>query len=198
MGNTTWDIALFEALNFDGGAVLDWLMSAISGVVMWLPLYALIIYLVWRRYTWYGVAVFIMSVAVAMGMADIIAGIFKHSGLLKDLWPDFPVRLRPMFNDLVSDVHVVSYKHGLYGTVSAHAATVVSLTLISSCIIARRWFTTMMIVFAVLVCYSRIYLACHFPQDILIGTLLGLLSGGAGVLLFRWTRRRFLDDRTSS
>ena len=154
--------------------------------------------MVWRRYTWYGVAVFIMSVAVAMGMADIIAGIFKHSGLLKDLWPDFPVRLRPMFNDLVSDVHVVSYKHGLYGTVSAHAATVVSLTLISSCIIARRWFTTMMIVVAVLVCYSRIYLACHFPQDILIGTLLGLLSGGAGVLLFRWTRRRFLDDRTSS
>jgi undecaprenyl-diphosphatase len=198
MGNTTWDIALFEALNFDGGAVLDWLMSAISGVVMWLPLYTLIIYMVWRRYTWYGVAVFIMSVAVAMGMADIIAGIFKHSGLLKDLWPDFPVRLRPMFNDLVSDVHVVSYKHGLYGTVSAHAATIVSLTLISSCIIARRWFTTMMIVVAVLVCYSRIYLACHFPQDILIGTLLGLLSGGAGVLLFRWTRRRFLDDRISS
>lgn len=197
MSGTTWDITLFEALNFDGGHLFDMFMKLVSGMAMWTPLYILIIYMVWRRYTWYGVAVFIMSVAVAMGMADIVAGIFKHSGLLKDVWPDFPVRLRPMFNPLVEDVHVVSFKHGLYGTVSAHAATIVSLALLSSYVIRRRWFTIMMVVVALLICYSRIYLACHFPQDILIGALLGLLAGGCGLMLFRWTRRRFLDNRTS-
>ena len=157
MSGTTWDITLFEALNFDGGHLFDMFMKLVSGMAMWTPLYILIIYMVWRRYTWYGVAVFIMSVAVAMGMADIVAGIFKHSGLLKDVWPDFPVRLRPMFNPLVEDVHVVSFKHGLYGTVSAHAATIVSLALLSSYVIRRRWFTIMMVVVALLRCYSRIY-----------------------------------------
>ena len=185
MGTTTWDIPLFEALNFNGGGLLDWVMTAISGVWMWLPLYLLIIYMVWRKYGWLGLIALVVALGVAMGLADIIAGIFKHSGPLKELWPDFPVRQRPMFNDLVDDVHVVSTQHGQYGTVSAHAATVVALAVISTIVISRRWFTWLMVSVAVVICYSRIYLACHFPQDILIGALLGIASGFVGVWLFK-------------
>lgn len=185
MGTTTWDIPLFDALNFNGGNILDGLMTAISGVVMWLPLYALIIYMVWRRYSWRGVIALVVALGVAMGLADIVAGIFKHSGPLKDLWPDFPVRRRPMFNELVDDAHVVSTSHGKFGTVSAHAATIVSLAVLTTIVISRKWFTWMMVGIAVLICYSRIYLACHFPQDILIGALLGIASGFAGVWVFR-------------
>ena len=189
MGTTTWDIPLFEALNFNGGGLLDWVMTAISGVWMWLPLYLLIIYMVWRKYGWLGLIALVVALGVAMGLADIIAGIFKHSGPLKELWPDFPVRQRPMFNDLVDDVHVVSTQHGQYGTVSAHAATVVALAVISTIVISRRWFTWLMVSVAVVICYSRIYLACHFPQDILIGALLGIASGFVGVWLFKRIRR---------
>lgn len=181
----TWDWALFDVLNFDGPAWLDSLMVAISGVAMWIPLYLLIIYMIWRRYSWRGVVALLVAVGVAMGAADIIAGIFKHSGPLKHLWESFPVRLRPMFTEALTDVSVVSTGHGLYGTVSAHAATIVSLALLSSVAVGRRWFTVVMIVVAILVCYSRIYLACHFPQDILLGTVVGLVAGGAGVWLFR-------------
>lgn len=185
MNNVTWDWALFDVLNFDGPAWLDSLMVAISGVAMWIPLYLLIIYMIWRRYSWRGVVALLVAVGVAMGAADIIAGIFKHSGPLKHLWESFPVRLRPMFTEALTDVSVVSTGHGLYGTVSAHAATIVSLALLSSVAVGRRWFTVVMIVVAILVCYSRIYLACHFPQDILLGTVVGLVAGGAGVWLFR-------------
>lgn len=185
MNNVTWDWALFDVLNFDGPAWLDSLMVAISGVAMWIPLYLLIIYMIWRRYSWRGVVALLVAVGVAMGAADIIAGIFKHSGPLKHLWESFPVRLRPMFTEALTDVSVVSTGHGLYGTVSAHAATIVSLALLSSVAVGRRWFTVVMTVVAILVCYSRIYLACHFPQDILLGTVVGLVAGGAGVWLFR-------------
>ena len=184
MNNITWDWELFDALNFDGGKGLDTIMSAISGIWMWLPLYALIIYMVWRRYSWRGVIILIVAIGVAMGMADIIAGIFKHSGPLKGLWPDFPVRQRPMFTEQLVDIHVVSMQHGEFGTVSAHAATIVSLAVLSSMVIRRRWFTWLMIGVSVLICYSRIYLACHFPQDILIGATLGVASGLAGYWIF--------------
>ena len=40
------------ALNFDGGPVMDRLMTLVSGTAMWLPLYALILWLVWRREGW--------------------------------------------------------------------------------------------------------------------------------------------------
>ena len=185
MNHTTWDYPLFEALNFDGGATLDSLMSAISGIVMWIPLYLLILYMVWRRWSWRGVVALILAVALALGLADLLAGIFKHSGPLKNLWPDFPARLRPMFSEGLSDVNIPSTNHGRYGTVSAHAATIVSLSIISAYAIHRRWFSWLIAVVAIAICYSRIYLACHFPQDILLGAALGVVTATIGILVFR-------------
>lgn len=186
MENVTWDIALFEMLNFDGGVLFDTLMSIASGVVVWLPLYALIVYMVWRHYGLRGVVALFLGLALAMGMADLIAGIFKHTGPLGGVWPSFPARLRPMFSDGLDSVHVPSYDHGQYGTVSAHAATIVAMALLSSVVVARRWFTWVMIVVALVVCYSRIYLACHFPQDIVLGAVVGAVSACAGIALFSY------------
>lgn len=185
MNHPTWDYPLFEMLNFDGGATLDSLMSAISGIVMWIPLYLLILYMVWRRWSWRGVVALILAVALALGLADLLAGIFKHSGPLKNLWPDFPARLRPMFSEGLSDVNIPSTNHGRYGTVSAHAATIVSLSIISAYAIHRRWFSWLIAVVAIAICYSRIYLACHFPQDILLGAALGVVTATLGILVFR-------------
>lgn len=185
MNHTTWDYPLFEILNFDGGATLDSLMSAISGIVMWIPLYLLILYMVWRRWSWRGVVALILAVALALGLADLLAGIFKHSGPLKNLWPDFPARLRPMFSEGLSDVNIPSTNHGRYGTVSAHAATIVSLSIISAYAIHRRWFSWLIAMVAIAICYSRIYLACHFPQDILLGAALGVVTATLGILVFR-------------
>lgn len=170
---------------------MDWIMSAISGIAMWIPLYAIIIYIVWRRWQWRGVVMLVVAAAVAMGLADIISGIFKHTGPLKELWSSFPVRQRPMFTEALDDVHVVSFAHGPYGTVSAHAATITALAVISSMVIARRWFSYTMLIVALLVCYSRIYLACHFPQDILLGVATGLLTGYIGARLFRYGMKRW-------
>lgn len=185
MNHTAWDYPLFEMLNFDGGATLDSLMSAISGIVMWIPLYLLILYMVWQRWSWRGVVALILAVALALGLADLLAGIFKHSGPLKNLWPDFPARLRPMFSEGLSDVNIPSTNHGRYGTVSAHAATIVSLSIISAYAIHRRWFSWLIAVVAIAICYSRIYLACHFPQDILLGAALGVVTATLGILIFR-------------
>ena len=190
MNGTTWDVALFEALNFDGGKAMDSFMSAVSGVAMWLPLYALILYMVWRRYSWRGLLLFVVAAAVAMGLADIIAGIFKHSGPLKDVWASFPARPRPMWSDGIENIHVPSYEHGEFGTVSAHAATIVSLALLSAMVVQRRWLTVVMIVVSLLYCYSRIYLACHFPQDILLGAGVGTLTGLLSVAMFRYIMKR--------
>ena len=83
MNNVTWDWALFEVLNFDGPTWLDNLMVAISGVAMWIPLYLLIIYMVWRRYSWRGVVALLLAVGLAMGASDMIAGIFSTQSALR-------------------------------------------------------------------------------------------------------------------
>lgn len=184
MNSITWDWSLFELLNFDGPAPLDKAMILVSSIKFWIPLYILIIYMVWRRYSWRGVVALLVAMGVAIGFADIISGIFKHQGLLKDLWPDFPARRRPMHSEGLEFFTNGYGNAGLNGSVSGHAATIVAIALLSSLVVRRRWFGVMMAAVAILVCYSRIYLACHFPQDLLLGALLGVVAATIGFWLF--------------
>ena len=191
MHELNFDERLFLALNFDGGAAMDAFMGVVSmeskwGLVLWLPLCAFVLYAVWRKYGWMGLATFVVCLGLAMGVADMLCGIFKHTGLLKHVWEDFPVRHRPMFDSAVRDMtHVPSYAHGPYGTVSAHAATMAAMALMTALAVRRRWYTALVVVVVLLVDYSRIYLACHFPQDLLLGTIVGLVAAAALWLLWR-------------
>lgn len=190
MNSITWDWTLFETLNFDGPEWLDALMRIVSGIKVWTPLYLLIIYMVWRKHSWQGVVALLVALGLAIGFADIISGIFKHQGLLGDLWTEFPARLRPMYTEGL-EVHTNGYgRAALNGSVSGHAATIVTIALFSSLAVRTSWFTLLMTVLAIVVCYSRIYLACHFPQDILLGALLGIVSSLLGYLLFEAIRQR--------
>ena len=186
MADFSFDERLFLWLNFDGGAILDSVMSAISGVALWIPLYLYIAWAVLRKYGWKSMLAFLVCLALAMGIADMLCGIFKHTGLLKSLWADFPARNRPMFDVAVRDLaHVVSYAHGPYGTVSAHAATTAAMAILSALVLRKRWYSWTIAFIVLLISYSRIYLACHFPQDIALGLAVGLISGGAMYLLWR-------------
>ena len=202
-----FDHQLFLDLNFDGGPCMDRLMLTVSGTAMWLPLYALILWIVWRRSGWRGVIVFTVLMIAALALADMVSGMFKSNGVLGGLLPGFEPRWRPMFTpsleglEIAPDslralrmagtpgdwtVHVpVEAVSGRYGTVSAHAATIVALTVLSAAAIRRRWFTALMLFCTVLICYSRIYLGKHFPMDLVWGTLVGAALGWAAYLAYR-------------
>lgn len=216
----TFDHDLFLALNFDGGPWLDRLMLTVSGTAMWLPLYALILFLVARRDGWRRMLLFFALMVAALALADMCSGIFKHNGLLGGLLPGFQPRWRPMFTpsleglDISPDsllalrrmpsealaaagyadawqVHVPAEAvSGRYGTVSAHAATVVALAVLSASVIRRRWYAWLIGICTVVICYSRIYLAKHFPMDLLWGALAGFLLGWAALRCYRLTMRK--------
>ena len=201
------DHNLFLALNFDGGPFMDRLMLTVSGTTMWLPLYALILWLVWRRDGWRNVILFTALMIAALVLSDMISGIFKHNGVLGGLLPDFEPRWRPMFTPSLEGLEIApdtlmrwrfeghatpGIVHvpegalgGKFGTVSSHAATVVALLVLSAAEIRRRWFTFLMVAATLLICYSRIYLAKHFPVDLLLGAAVGALTGWAMLRIYR-------------
>ena len=201
------DHNLFLALNFDGGPFMDRLMLTVSGTTMWLPLYALILWLVWRRDGWRNVILFTALMIAALVLSDMISGIFKHNGVLGGLLPDFEPRWRPMFTPSLEGLEIApdtlmrwrfeghatpGIVHvpegalgGKFGTVSSHAATVVALLVLSAAEIRRRWFTFLMVAATLLICYSRIYLAKHFPVDLLLGAAVGALTGWAMLRVYR-------------
>ncbi len=186
----SFDHALFLTLNFDGGPVMDRIMVLCSTPAAWAWLYVVMLWLVWRRGGWRALLLFAVTAGAALGLADMVAGIFKHAGLLGSLWPSFPARLRPMHTpSLEGLVHTVR-EGGLYGTVSAHAATMTALCVTALPAVRRRWFSVLMVAVTVVICYSRIYLAYHFPVDIVLGVVVGLVSGAAARCAAQAVRRR--------
>ena len=208
------DESLFLALNFDGGPCLDRIMTLISGMAIWIPFYLLILWLVCRRYGWRNTLLFLTALALALVLSDMLCSIFKHSGPLKHLWADFPPRWRPMFSPALEGLDIpadslFAWRHaglptpnslvhvpagavaGKYGTVSSHAATIAAVVVMSAAVIRRRWFTWLGIAAALLICYSRIYLAKHFPVDLLLGTGVGILTGLFMLWLYKKSGRGF-------
>ncbi|MBR2931242.1 MAG: phosphatase PAP2 family protein [Rikenellaceae bacterium] len=197
------DEAIFLALNFDGGSAIDQAMFIISGRLTWLPLYLLIIYLIWRRYGWRTTIYAVLMMAAAVGLADQICNLFKNG--LQMLRPNHDADVMPLMHFPLRD-GVPYINKGLYGTVSAHASTTTAIAYLAHSFIherlwrtagavaaatvavsfvRRRWFTIVAFVWVAMICYSRIYLGAHFPSQVLAGIALGVLIGAAGVFVAR-------------
>jgi undecaprenyl-diphosphatase len=157
----------------------DTLMWTISRATTWIPLYALLVYLLWHRFGWRRTIVYFLAFVIAIGLSDYIS-----SGLIKPL----VCRLRPTHEPLLQPfIHLVNgYTGGLYGFVSSHAANTAACALLFSLFYRDRLMTAVMTLYVLLNCYSRMYLGVHYPGDILCGLIVGCaISGLIYVLVVR-------------
>ena len=126
---------------------------------------------------------------LAMLVLSILVADQVSSGLIKHLVE----RLRPTHDpSLESMVHVINgYRGGLYGFVSSHAANSFAIATLLALVMRHRVVTLSMFTWALLQCYSRVYLGVHYPGDILGGIVVGVLAGWMVWQLMRWIERRW-------
>ena len=175
-----WDSQLLLAINGLHNPYFDTFMYAYSGKWIWIPMYAALVYVLFRNLSWRVALACLVGVALTITFADQIgASVIRP-------WVE---RLRPanLENPLSASVHIVNgYRGGSYGFPSCHAANTFGLTFYLMFLIRRRGFTLFMCAWALLTCYSRSYLGVHYPGDLLAGALLGLCGAALMYGLFRW------------
>jgi undecaprenyl-diphosphatase len=168
---------------------LDPVMFYFTQTFFWLPLYAFLIFLIFKNYgtrSWY----LLIGIAVTITIADQIT-----SSLMKP----FFARFRPSHEpSLKGAVHLVKnyfgegvYKGGLYGFASSHAANTFG-TAIFLWLTLRpfyRW-TAWIFLWAAMMTYTRIYLGVHYPGDIVVGALVGAACGWMGFKFSSWLLNR--------
>lgn len=85
-------------------------------------------------------------------------------------------RFRPCWDPEISEIcRILVDKGGKYGFVSGHASSTVGIVsmIFLSVPNLKLWIKDILIIWSVLICYSRIYVGKHFPLDIMFGALLG-------------------------
>lgn len=183
------DSDLFLWLNGAHNAFFDTFMMLFTGRFIWVPMYLALTYVLFRNMTPKQALMCLVAIALVIVIADqMSSSLIRHS----------VGRLRPanLENPISNMVHIVDgYRGGRYGFPSSHAANSFGLAFFLLFLLRRSPIPTFIILWAIVNCYSRIYLGVHYPGDILCGTLVGLVAATVVWFIYKkLTRRTYLYE----
>ena len=203
----TWDTDLLLWINSHHCTVLDWVMWTASQVWSWAAVVLLIFGLLTLRREprrWW---IAVLAVILCFLLADRISVM-----AFKDVFH----RLRPCH--VIDNLHMFRTGcGGQYGFVSSHAANIFAIVTFfimrysvsgvahrcPSCghsdhphvknkFMHSKLAPILLLLWAIVVCYSRPYLGKHYPGDVLCGAMLGILIG-----LLVWWLAKLLEKKVT-
>lgn len=173
------DTMVFLTVNSHHNAYFDSVMWLVSGKLIWVPMYVSLFFVLLKNYSYKVVFAILLAIGVVI--------LFTDSFTAQVIRP-WVCRLRPsnLDNPMSSMVHVVDgYRGGAYGFPSNHASNTWGLAFFITFLFRRYKLTFFFFLWALLVCYSRMYLGVHYFGDLLIGGLLALAGASTVFYVFR-------------
>ena len=176
----TLDRQLLEFFNGSNSVFLDSVAITFTSGLTWIPLYVALLYLVIKNsenMAQFGLIV--ASVLLCMLLSD---------GVAEYLVKPYVGRLRPSADPAVKyliDV-VGNYRESTtFSFPSAHAANTAAVAVFFSLLVRNKSLSVMLLLWSVLNCWTRLYLGVHYPGDILVGFLWGILSAVVSYGVYR-------------
>jgi undecaprenyl-diphosphatase len=163
---------------------LDQIMIFWSEKLVWLPLYAFILFQIWKLLGLKQGILCLIFIALGVAFSDQMA-----SGFLKPLVQ----RLRPCHeSDIQHLLFLPKGCGGSFGFASSHASNTSFIGLF--CILLfkpKKLILYLIIIWILLMAWSRMYLAAHYPGDIMAGWLIGFIGAIMMYKSFLWSKDRF-------
>lgn len=176
-----WDESLFLYLNAQRLDWMDPVMKTLTGTYIWIPLYAFLIYLIFKSHGvtgfWY--------------VGFMVLLILLADKFTSDFMKPYFERLRPCHDPRWEGmIHTYAGCGGKFGFASSHASNTFAVAsymflIFRGKIKAMGW----LFLWAGIIAYTRIYLGVHYPMDILVGALVGIASGWITFSLVKWLRQ---------
>ncbi len=161
------DYYLFRIINSWHSPVADEIMYLFSHRFVWIPLYMFVIYIIIKHYKKKSAAI-IVGLIITVILTDQLSVLAKESFM----------RLRPSHNSVFENIIHLNkgIKGGLYGFVSSHAANVAGFVTFLFFIkfYKNKLLFVVLLFWAIIVSYSRVYNGLHYPLDIIGGWVLGI------------------------
>lgn len=179
------DKELFLFLNSFYSDFMDTIMLMVTRKETWIPLYLVIVYYFIKNYQNKSFLI-LFFMALTVFASDQLSVLIKESVM----------RLRPVYEPSIEhQVHNVFRKGGLHGFVSSHAANMFAIFIFTTRIFKNRSYYFLMLFWAIIISYSRIYAGVHYPLDVIGGAFLGGLIGLLMYKLLMFVENHFFIAR---
>lgn len=182
-----FDESLFLYLNNLGSSFFDPFWLVITNKFASIPLYLLFIYLLYKNIGLHKTILSLVVVALMITATDQLSYAVKHSVM----------RLRPCGDPSLEGLGRFVADCGSYGYFSGHATSSFALAIFLGLILKPfyKYIFSALILWAIIVSYSRIYVGVHFPGDVLSGVLVGSLLGFLFYEFYKFLKLKVLEKR---
>ncbi|MCC5921962.1 MAG: phosphatase PAP2 family protein [Cyclobacteriaceae bacterium] len=174
------DQQIFLWLNDKNSPFLDPIMIWVTKKYSWVPFYIVLVWFLYRKFSFKSFYLLPLIALLVTASDQISSSILKPA----------TERYRPCHDPLIGyQVHQPYKCGGQYGFVSSHAANTFAVaTFFILLFIKTHPKVIYLLLWPLVVSYSRIYLGNHYPGDVIFG---GLLGAGLAFLFYRMLIRFF-------
>ncbi|MFD1163072.1 phosphatase PAP2 family protein [Hwangdonia seohaensis] len=179
-----YDTELFLFLNNLGAQPWDNLWLIITNKLASIPLYALLLLFLYKKFGAKSLLVFVVVVALMITFTDQITNVFKRTF----------ERPRPCGEaDLIDQMRFIAVRCGKYGFFSGHASNSMAVAVFAGLMLKPYYKNLIFILlfWSAVLAYSRIYVGVHYPLDLLCGLTFGAISGFLFYKLAKYLLNRF-------
>lgn len=180
------DIELLIYLNNLGTVQWDGFWLFVTNKFSAVPLYLFLLYFTYKQYGLKKTFVVVLFVVLLITISDQTSNLFKYS----------VKRLRPCHDENISHLIRLVKEHcgGLYAFFSAHAANSMAIAVFFGLVLKNKlkYLFPILILWAFLVAYSRVYIGVHFPLDVISGMFFGVLYGTSVYYILKLFLNKFV------
>jgi len=176
------DEKLFIYLNGLGSETYDGLWLIITKQTNWIPLFILLLYLIFKKLGTKQTLYLLLFVAILLLFTDQITNVFKNGFQ----------RLRPCNNPAINSFIRVVQSRKSFGFFSGHAANTMAVSTFLYLTLKHKFkYFGLLFLWPLIFAYSRIYLGLHYPLDIICGYLCGLTLGFLMFKLYTIAQKKY-------
>lgn len=170
------DKELLVFLNNLGSEQWDAIWLVITDQFNWAPLFLFVFYMVIKSFGWKRGGIMILAMILLVAFSDQFVNLIKNS----------TARLRPNNDpEIMASLRTLINPQS-YSFISGHATTSTFFSVFVVLLLKEKYRKIYLILlFPLLFAYSRLYLGVHFPIDISLGILTGIILANGYYFFFK-------------
>lgn len=180
-----WDAHVFLYFNNLGEQKWDWFWLLVTDKKTWIPLYVIFLVLLYLKLGWKKTLLAGICIALMITCADQFTNVLKH--YFQRLRPCHTAELQGLFRPIDCE------GRGKYGFTSAHASNHMAIAIFMGVLLRRqyKWLLYVLLVWALMIAYSRVYVGVHFTGDVFFGTLIGIIISFPFLKLYYYFEKKY-------